>query len=239
MIGLLVSYLLKRIYFNRWRMPMLKHQNRIRSHVKDHIMIYIFMIVLFITGIIFGAITVNSMTFIQKQDLFFHLDKYMTQVHSEDTVHSKDILKRSFFFHFKYLALFFLLGITIIGVPAIWLLLFIKGVVIGFSVGFIVNQLGLKGLLLATLSIAPQNLLTIPIYIFASSLAMIFSLTLWYKLVGRTVTRSLKQPFLQYSYIFIILVIGALGSSLIETFVANEAFKALLKTSIYSILILI
>lgn len=220
-------------------MSMLIQQSRIWSHVKEHVMIYLFMTVLFITGIIFGAITVNSMTFIQKQDLFFHLDRYMTQVNTDEAIHSKDILKRSFFFHAKYLALFFLLGITIIGVPVIWLLLFMKGVVIGFSVGFIVNQLGAKGLLLATLSIAPQNMLTIPLYIFASSLSMIFSLTLWHKLVGRTVTRSLKQPFIQYSYAFIILVIGALGSSFIETFISNEAFKALLKTSLYTIITII
>jgi len=211
-------------------------QQSIWAHMKQHMMIYLFMVILFITGIIFGAITVNSMTFIQKQDLFFHLDKYFMQVNTEEAIYSKDILKRSFFFHVKYLCLLFLLGITIIGIPAVWLLIFIKGVVIGFSVGFMVNQLGTKGLLLATLSIAPQNMIIIPVYIIAGSLAMIFSLTLCYKLFGRSVTLSIGKPFIQYSYVFIILLICALGSSIIETYVANEAFKALLKTSFYVII---
>src|SRR5690625_2107265 len=211
-------------------------QQSIWAHMKQHMMIYLFMVILFITGIIFGAITVNSMTFIQKQDLFFHLDKYFMQVNTEGAIYSKDILKRSFFFHVKYLCLLFLLGITIIGIPAVWLLIFIKGVVIGFSVGFMVNQLGTKGLLLATLSIAPQNMIIIPVYIIAGSLAMIFSLTLCYKLFGRSVTLSIGKPFIQYSYVFIILLICALGSSIIETYVANEAFKALLKTSFYVII---
>jgi len=214
-------------------------QQSIWAHMKQHMMIYLFMVILFITGIIFGAITVNSMTFIQKQDLFFHLDKYFMQVNTEEAIYSKDILKRSFFFHVKYLCLLFLLGITIIGIPAVWLLIFIKGVVIGFSVGFMVNQLGTKGLLLATLSIAPQNMIIIPVYIIAGSLAMIFSLTLCYKLFGRSVTLSIGKPFIQYSYLFIILLICALGSSIIETYVANEAFKALLKTSFYVIISII
>ena len=214
-------------------------QQSIWAHMKQHMMIYLFMVILFITGIIFGAITVNSMTFIQKQDLFFHLDKYFMQVNTEEAIYSKDILKRSFFFHVKYLCLLFLLGITIIGIPAVWLLIFIKGVVIGFSVGFMVNQLGTKGLLLATLSIAPQNMIIIPVYIIAGSLAMIFSLTLCYKLFGRSVTLSIGKPFIQYSYVFIILLICALGSSIIETYVANEAFKALLKTSFYVIISII
>lgn len=201
------------------------------DHVKDNMTIYIFMTTLFLTGIIFGALTVNSMSFIQKQDLFFHLDQYFVQLNGDETIASKDILKRSFFFHFKYLSLLFILGLTIIGLPVVWVLIFIKGLVIGFSVGFIVNQLGSKGLLLATLSIAPQNMIIIPVYIVAGCLSMIFSLTLLYKLFGRSVTHSIGRPFIQYTFIFIILIICAFGSSIIETFISNEAFKAVLKTS--------
>lgn len=214
-------------------------KSNVWTHVKEHMMIYLFMVILFITGIIFGAITVNSMTFIQKQDLFFHLDRYFMQVNTEEAVNSKDILKRSFFFHIKYLSLFFLLGLTIIGIPAVWVLNFIKGVVIGFSVGFMVNQLGAKGLLLATLSIAPQNMIIIPVYIIAGSLSMIFSLTLCYKLFSRSVTLSIRKPFIQYCSLFMLLFIFALSSAIIETFIANEAFKALLKTSFYTIITLI
>src|SRR5699024_12143945 len=99
-------------------------------------MFLLLMITLIITVIILGALTVNSMTFIQKQDLFFYLDQYFQQVNTENATNRIDILKRSFFFHIKYLSLFFLLGITIIGIPIIWVLSFIKGVVVGFSVCF-------------------------------------------------------------------------------------------------------
>lgn len=206
------------------------------NHVKEHVTIYVFMIVLLLTGIIFGAIIVNSMSFVQKQDLFFQLDRYFNLLNGEDTIYNKDVLKRSFFFHMKYLLLFFILGLTIIGLPVVWLLTFVKGLVIGFSVGFMVNQLGFKGLLLATLSIAPQNILILPIYIVAASLAMIFSLSLLYKLFGRTYNQSIGKPFLQYIMMFGILHVGALGSSIIETFVANEALKSVVKTSYHIIM---
>ena len=110
--------------------------------------IYIFMITLFLTGIIFGAITVNSMSFVQKQDLFFHLDRYFVQLNGEEEIASKDILKRSFFFHVKYLFLLFILGLTIIGIPVVWILIIMKGHVIGFYVGLIVKKLCGKGLLI-------------------------------------------------------------------------------------------
>lgn len=213
-----------------------RNKTLLMNHLKNHVTIYVFMIVLLLTGVIFGAIIVNSMSFVQKQDLFFHLERYFALANGDETIASKDILKRSFFFHMKYLLLLFILGMTIIGLPVVWVLIFVKGLVIGFSVGFIVNQLGVKGLMLATLSIAPQNIIIIPIYIIAASLAMIFSLSLLYKLFGRTFNQSIGRPFVQYSLIFILLHVGALGSSLIETFVANEALKAVLKTSFYIII---
>ncbi len=213
-------------------------KNVVLEHVKENMTIYIFMVTLFLTGIIFGAITVNSMSFVQKQDLFFHLDRYFVQLNGDETIASKDILKRSFFFHVKYLFLLFILGLTIIGLPVVWILIFMKGLVIGFSVGFIVNQLGGKGLLIATLAIAPQNIIIIPVYIIAGSLSMIFSLSLLYKLFGRSVSYSIGRPFLQYSFYFVILLFFALGSSLIETFIANEAFKAIIKSAYTMIMIL-
>ena len=199
------------------------------NHIKENITVYIFMTTLFLIGIIFGAIVVNSMTFIQKQDLYFHLERFLNQINGEMTFANVDILKRSFFYHVKYLLLLFLLGLTIIGLPIIWVLIFIKGLVVGFSVGFIVNQLGLKGLLLATISIAPQNIIIIPVYIVAASLSMIFSLGLLHKIVGHSTSQSVTKPFMQYTFIFIILIACAFLSTLIETYVSNEALKAMLR----------
>jgi len=212
------------------------NQTNLQHHVKEHIHVYVFMTILLLTGVIFGAIIVNSMSFVQKEDLYFQLDRYFHMANTENPIAYTDIVKRSFFFHMKYLLLLCLLGLTIIGLPVVWILVFIKGLVIGFSVGFIVNQLGLKGLLLATLSIAPQNMIIIPIYIIAASLAMIFSLRLIHKLFGRSYTKSIRKPFLQYISVFPILLTCALGGSLIETFVSNEAFKAVLKTSLFIII---
>ncbi|NLI67417.1 MAG: stage II sporulation protein M [Bacilli bacterium] len=195
------------------------------DHVKANITVYLFMTSLLVTGIVFGAIVVNSMTFVQKQDLFFQINQYFQRIDEGDPIVSIDLFKKSFTFHLQYLILLGLLGLTIIGLPLVWLLVFLKGLVIGFSVGFIVNQLGLKGLILATVSIAPQNVIIIPVYIVAASMANIFSLLLFQKIIARSSTISITKPFLQYVTVFIALCITALFGSLLETFVSYEAFK--------------
>lgn len=213
-----------------WRIPMYKNKTLIINHVKEHATIYLFMVTLFLTGIIFGAIIVNSMSFVQKQDLIFYLERFFGQIAEDQHIESGELLKSSFFYHAKYLLLLFVLGLSVIGLPIVWILLFIKGLVVGFSVGFIVNQLGVKGLLLASLSIAPQNILIIPIYIIAGSLSMIFSLTLLNKLFTRKISHSIFQPFGRYITVFSLLLVFSLVAALLEVFVANEAMEALIKS---------
>lgn len=210
---------------------MYKNKTLVLNHLKEHATIYLFMVILFLTGIIFGAIIVNSMSFSQRHDLFFYLERFFGLIVDDQHTESIEILKSSFFYHAKYLLLLFVLGLTIIGLPIVWILLFIKGLVVGFSVGFIVNQLGLlKGILLASVSIAPQNILIIPIYIIAGSLSMIFSLTLLNKLFTHRISHSIFQPFGRYITLFSLLLMISLVAALLEVYVANEAMESLIKS---------
>lgn len=209
---------------------MYKNSFLVWEHIKNHSTIYLFMIILFLTGIIFGAVVVNSMDFIQKQDLFFYLERFFVQITEGVSIEKKDIFWQSFVYHAKYLILIFVLGLSVIGLPLVWVLLFVKGMVVGFSVGFIVNQLGLEGLLLSSLSIAPQNIIIIPVYIAAGTLSMIFSLGLLNKLFSRRNNQQILQPFLRYCLIFILLLVFSLIAAFIEAYIANRVMEELIKS---------
>ncbi|MDC3413114.1 stage II sporulation protein M [Aquibacillus sp. 3ASR75-11] len=208
---------------------MYKKTNVAMDHFRDHAVVYVFMTILFLIGIIFGAIIVNSMNFVQKQDLFFYLERFFGQILDGTAINNQELLKQSFFYQLKYLLLFFILGLSIIGLPIVWILVFIKGLVVGFSVGFFVNQMGWQGLLVAAASIAPQNLIIIPVYILAGSMAMIFSLTLLGKLFSRRMNQPLLQPFLQYSLVFIMLIVSVGVGAVLESLVSNQAMQVVIK----------
>ncbi|WP_053219327.1 stage II sporulation protein M [Virgibacillus senegalensis] len=208
---------------------MYKNRNLIANHMRDHAVVYFFMLVLFLIGIIFGAVIVNSMNFAQKQDLFFYLERFFGQMTEGTIADSQEILKSSIFYHLKYLLLLFILGLSIIGLPVIWVMLFVKGLVVGFSVGFFVNQMGLKGLLFAAASIAPQNLLIIPAYLIAGSLAMIFSLALLRKLFSRRSQQPILQPLAKYSVSFVTLLIFVAAASIVESFVTKPAMQQVIE----------
>jgi len=201
-------------------------KNKVSNHFKDHATIYVFIMILFLTGVIFGAIIVNSMEFNQKQDILFYLERYLGQIVANETTENQAILVDSFLLHVKSLLLLFTLGLTVIGLPLVWILVFMKGLAIGFSVGFIVNQFGLKGLILASLSIAPQNLLIIPMYIIAGSLSMLFSLTLISILFNQKGSSPITLFFRNYVVMFSLLLSISFGAALLEAFVAHEAMQS-------------
>ncbi|WP_017472246.1 stage II sporulation protein M [Amphibacillus jilinensis] len=196
------------------------------KHLQNHHLSYFFICILFLMGLIFGAIIVITMHFSQKQDLLFYFNQYISQI-DRALASSHELFKTALLTHVQYLLIFFLLGLSIIGLPAIWIMIFVKGTFIGFSVGFFVNQYGIRGLLLSTAAILPQNLIVIPVYLLAGAIAMIFSSQLLKRLLARRLSRFTFQPFVQYCLIFIgfcfLSAIAALIESYVTTYLIEQA----------------
>lgn len=53
-------------------------QDRIISHIQENSSLYVFVSVLLLMGVVFGAILVNSLQVNQKQDLSFYLSRFWT-----------------------------------------------------------------------------------------------------------------------------------------------------------------
>lgn len=167
------------------------NRNTVVNHISENSSIYIFNIVLFLMGVIFGAIIVNSLSFTQKEDLFYYLSQFFGQVSEGQIADSKELFMQSLLHNSKFIGLIWLLGISIIGLPIILILLFMKGMVVGFTVGFLVNQMSWKGFLLSFVSVLPQNFIIIPVFIIAATLAVSFSL----RMVRREFMKKIGQPF--------------------------------------------
>ena len=67
------------------------------QHMKDHLSIYLFVSVLFLMGVIFGAVIVNSMTIGQKEDLFYYLNQFLDSFPKEKQPAQRKCFCRAFF----------------------------------------------------------------------------------------------------------------------------------------------
>ena len=113
------------------------YQTLVAAHIREHSSIYLFVIVLFLMGVIFGAVVVNSLSFEQKEDLYYYLTQFFGEVSNGKIATSSELFKQSFLHNSKFIGLMGLLGISVIGLPIILIFLFMKGIVVGFTVGFL------------------------------------------------------------------------------------------------------
>ncbi|WP_147533860.1 stage II sporulation protein M [Bacillus marasmi] len=204
------------------------YQNFAVEHFREYSSVYIFVIVLFLMGVIFGAVVVNSLSFSQKEDLFYYLSQFFGQLTGGKEASAKDLFMQSLLHNSKYIGLMWLLGVSIIGLPVILILLFIKGMVVGFTVGFLVNQMGWDGFLLSFVSVLPQNFIIIPIFIIMSVMTITFSL----QMIKRQFMKKISSPFMPMLSRYFLVLVGAVivltCAAAIEAYISPALMKAVI-----------
>ncbi|MBB6216650.1 stage II sporulation protein M [Anaerosolibacter carboniphilus] len=182
-------------------------------HIQGNLVIYFIVIMFLLIGISAGAFTVKALSDAQRQELIGYLRSFF-QFISENTYDTFSILKQSLLNNIQTGVLIWLLGITIVGIPFILLLIALRGFIIGFTVGFLVEQMGIRGLFFALCAILPQNLLIIPCLVSIAVIGISFSLMIIKNKLMKSYKSDIMRQFVIYSTIvatlFSIILLGAL-----------------------------
>jgi stage II sporulation protein M len=195
-----------------------------KQFMKENLSLFVFVSVLFVIGVVFGAVMVNALSLEQKQEMARHLSSFVHTLNDSMEFDGKQSFQQAFGMHMKWTLLIWLLGLSIIGLPLILILDFLKGVLIGFSVGYLVSQLSWKGMLFALVSIAPQNIIVIPAIIMVSVMAMAFSI---YMIKNRFISRrgTIYHPFMRYTSVTLLMSLFLLGAALWEGYCSPSMMR--------------
>ncbi len=141
--------------------------------------ITVFVIVLFLTGVAFGAMWVNALSTTQKQEIVHLLQPYWQMYATGKPLpdHTVEVWTLVWS-HLKWIGLIALLGISVVGAPIICLLDFLKGMFVGFTVGFLVAQWSWQGMVVALIAVLPQHLFLLPAVLLCSVSALSLSMRL-------------------------------------------------------------
>ncbi|MCY9664789.1 stage II sporulation protein M [Paenibacillus alginolyticus] len=195
-----------------------------KQYMKDNLPLFIFVSVLFTIGVVFGAVMVNALSLEQKQEMTRHLGSFFHEINEGAEFDSRQSFVQAFGMHMKWILLIWLFGLSIVGLPLILVLDFLKGVLIGFTVGYLVGQMSWKGMLFALVSVAPQNLIVIPAILFCSVAAMAFSI---YMIKNRFMSRNgnMYQPFMRYTTLTLLMGVFLFGAALWEGYISQLMMK--------------
>ncbi|GAE25449.1 stage II sporulation protein M [Halalkalibacter wakoensis JCM 9140] len=207
-------------------------RERITYHLEENRTIYVFTTVLFLIGIVFGAIVVNSLSLTQKHDLYTYLNQFFGHVQQGEIANPSAIFSQSFAHYAKYFGLMWILGLSIIGLPVILVLLFLKGVVVGFTVGFLVNQMGMSGFFLAFVSIMPQNFILVPAFIIIGTASISFCLKMIRQQFIKRTSIPIFPQFLKYSFLVLCIGSAVVVASAFEAYVSPVMMKWVIESMV-------
>jgi len=135
---------------------------------REHAPLYVFVGALILTGAGFGVFLVDALSLEQRLELAARLDAYRWTLIRPEGADAAAAFRDSFLFYARWLGLIWLLGLSVIGLPGVLALDFLKGVMIGFAAGLMVREMDGEGLLLAFAAMAPHNALAVPALMIAS-----------------------------------------------------------------------
>lgn len=210
-------------------------------YMRDHMSLFVFITVLFIIGVMFGAIVVGALAKEQVDSLQSAMKSFFSALSLPDSgITPSEITWHSVAGFLKTTVLMWILGLSIIGLPIIVVLIFVRGFMVGFTVGVVVSQFKGQGILFVIAAILPQNLIYIPALLVCGVAGISFSL----KLVQSRFTHNqqyvhqqratagtmLYRSFLSYTGLVAAVAVAMVLAAFVEGYLSPVLMKAMVPT---------
>jgi stage II sporulation protein M len=201
------------LFLGQWRKV-------IALYIEERLFLFILVGLLFATGIVFGTLSAQNLEPGQKSELFQYIQFFFQGMKQETApVTDAGLAQASIFNHLKTVFFFVILGISVIGVPLILFLLFVKGYILGFTIGFILQQMMGKGFLFTVTAVFPHYVLNIPALMLAGVANIVLAGSLLKSRFGKAL-RPVSADLLQGLALNGLTVLILIVSGLIEGFVS-------------------
>lgn len=184
-----------------------------------------FLFVLFIIGIISGSLFVIVLKNADKTIVKTYLESFFKSVSAGSSFSSN--LISNLIFNVLLIICIWLLGMSIIGLPIIIFIYFYKIFVLGFSIGTILLNYKLKGILISLLYVFPHQIFNIIIYIFLTMYALNFGIKLFDN-ISRKKQLNFKYIMNKYYMVLLISIITIIFTTIYEIFIMPSILRIIL-----------
>ncbi|MGE5405421.1 MAG: stage II sporulation protein M [Candidatus Saccharibacteria bacterium] len=200
-------------------------KNAIKDHLRSNLWQYLILLVVFVLGLVEGNIKACGLSGGTRGHLLDLLNEFINSSATYEP--GGRLLIPSILAQVKLVVVMWFLGLTVIGTPLVLGLVFARGFSLGFTIGFLVNAKGQTGALVALVSVAPQNIIYVPLLILTSLMSINFSLFIIKR--RSQIHTSLWKGFAAYTMAMLCYMILFAGGALIETYVPPWLLAAILK----------
>ncbi|MDR7869995.1 MAG: stage II sporulation protein M [Tissierellaceae bacterium] len=189
----------------------------LKKHFQNYFLYYFVLALVLIVGIIIGSLIINLFDLRTKIIILKYSNPYYKIALLNDLQHS--VMRSSILGNVFLVILIIFMSFINIGIFIVPIVILIKGVSLGFTVGFLVSNFGLKGFLLSIGGIYPQNIFILSGLIGLAAIAMSMTNFSNKKFRGprlRYPNRNIDESILSVGVYSLIIILGAIIEGLIS-----------------------
>lgn len=211
--------ILKRLVYREELILLFKRIYRvIKKHFQNYFLYYFILTFGLILGIIIGPLLINQFG-LQTKLMILRLSNPYYKIALLNDYIQYSVMKASILNNLYLILLIYLLSLLNISMFIVPLIVLIKGMSLGFTVGFLVNNFGFKGFLLSIGGIYPQNIFILSGLIGLGAISMSLSKITRRPLGGTMLhhgNRNSNENLLLYTIYSLIIISGAIIEGLIS-----------------------
>lgn len=204
----------------------MKWMDKLKGTIKVNKKTLLFFTILLIIGIIAGSIFMAILSETDKKLVTDYFNNYISNIENNKLNYLEGI-KNGLFNNLLYIIIIWILGISIIGIPIVTIMFFIKSFTLGFSIASIVFNYKLKGCLLNFINIFPHQMIYFLTYMLITTYSIFFSLKMINSIINKK-NMDFKIMMNKYVKILIISVIAITIGIIIETFITPLLIKIII-----------
>ena len=202
---------------------MKKYLDKFKSNIRINKNLFVFLLVIIIIGILSGAIFSLILDGDDKSLVSNYISNFFNSVKDGKFDYDTAIIN-TLVFTSLFGIIIWLLGISVIGFFIIIFLLFLKSFILGFSVGTILGNFGLKGVLISLIYIFPHQVINLLIFMLLSAYGLIISFKIMRCFCGKKVL-DFKNIINRYIKVLVISVIILVITSYYEVYLMPKVLK--------------
>jgi stage II sporulation protein M len=182
-----------------------------------------FLTAVVLCGLVFGGLTAGQLNAADTAVLARSVQELLTAVGQHQLAPAHTLWWQRMMGDAQLLALLWLFGVSVIGLPFIVIALFLRAFGVGFAVGFTVLQFGWRGLVVAAVAVFLHQLLSMTALLGAAVAALRFSADILRQVHTRP---RLPMALLQYSAWFLVCLGGLMAGASVQAYVAPTLLTA-------------
>lgn len=182
--------------------------------------VLIFLIIICIIGIITGSIFMTVLSSNDKNTILSSLEEFMN---INSSPNHKDFLN-NIIISLLYAVIIWILGISVIGLPIVIFLLFLKSFLLSFTISSFIMKYKFKGILYGIIYNLPHQVINLVIYLYLGVYSIKLSSFIIDTILHKK-TLSFKNITNRYLLVFGISIILLIISTLYETYIMPLLLK--------------